>query len=190
MTYSKRTLGIIVLSVMVTLGGIIGWLWLHGNRVITPFRPADRAAIITILNEDWQILVAEGSDFSAEYMLDHMAADYHYPDNSLSIVVCREQGKVVGFITYHLLDGFHGRIQFLAIARGYRGRGYGGRLMQHAMEDMRSQGVCFIELVTRISNEPARALYRKLGFVERWYEGDFVGFSVSLCRDMVPGFVS
>jgi len=172
----------------VAVCGALAWWW-HGSSLlkkgpITPYQPEDREAIIQLLKDDWYWLVAVGaSDFTADYMLEHHAATYHYPDNTLSISVYRTpEGKVAGFVTYHQLEGYKGRIQFLAVAKEFRKKGYARALMAHAINGLQKMGMCFIEIAVRANNTPAFNLYKKFGFKEIWSTPDgFLGMSKSLC---------
>lgn len=151
---------------------------------ISNYLDSDRAALTQMLNDDWYWLVAENAtDFSADYMFDHKAATYHYPDNSLTIAVYREaDGTPAGFVTFHQLHDMRGRVQFLSIGSAHRRKGYGKQLLAYAVEQLRKRGVCFVELAVRQSNVRAQALYRQLGFVETWRTPDgFAGFSKKLC---------
>jgi putative acetyltransferase len=54
----------------------------------------------------------------------------------------------------------------MMVARDWRGRGVGTALMEHAIAWAREQGLHKLALDVFAHNEPAIALYRKLGFVE------------------------
>lgn len=187
-----RAVLFVVLSVA-AIGGIAWWCGLFSflpgvsllsKGPIQPYRPEDRAAIMQLLKDDWYWLVSEGAvDFSPDYMLDHHAATYHYTDNSLSIDVYRTpEGKVAGFVTYHPIEGYKGRIQFLAVGKEFRKKGYAKELMAHAINRLKKAGMCFIEIAVRSHNTPAFTLYKRFGFKEMWSSSEgFVGMGKSLC---------
>lgn len=75
-------------------------------------------------------------------------------------------GTIVGFAMatrapdeVHLLD--------LAVARGHRRRGVGGRLVAGVASAAGRDGATAMTLEVRVSNGPARALYEHLGFLDR-----------------------
>jgi ribosomal protein S18 acetylase RimI-like enzyme len=82
-------------------------------------------------------------------------------------------GGIVGWVTL-----FRARAEFLqqtaelgmGVLRGYRGIGIGTALMEHALKWASERGFEKVNLGVRVtSNERARALYRKFGFVEEGY---------------------
>jgi ribosomal protein S18 acetylase RimI-like enzyme len=81
-------------------------------------------------------------------------------------------GELVGWVTL-----FRGRHEFLShtgdlgmgVVKGYRSLGIGGALMDGALRWATQHGFEKVNLGVRISNERARALYRKFGFVEEGY---------------------
>lgn len=188
---SSRYVRVALLLIGAIGAGVGGWYWCGRERAdgaITQYRDSDRAALKSMLQSDWYWLVAENAtDFSVEYMFDHRAATYHYSDQSLSIAVYRgEHDEPAGFVTYHRLDGAHGRVQFLAVHEKYRRKGCGKKLLEYAVQQLQKQGVCFVELAVRQSNVRARALYKSLGFEETWRTPDgFVGYSKPLCTPSV-----
>lgn len=80
-----------------------------------------------------------------------------------------EEGEVVGWcdIDYTDLEGLrHTGKLGLGVIKSHRGRGIGKKLLQLAIEDAFEKGRTRIQLDVFASNTSARALYRKLGFVE------------------------
>lgn len=81
-------------------------------------------------------------------------------------------GELVGWVSL-----FRARHEFrhhtgqmgISVVRGYRGMGIGTALMVYALDWAAEQGLEKINLGVRASNERARALYRKFGFVEEGY---------------------
>jgi len=175
-----------LLLIGIVLFGIAGWFLYHrsAHGPIRPYRVEDRASILRMMHDDWYWLVAENlTDFSAEYMLDHHAANQRYPDKSLSISVYEApEGEPVGFVTYHKLDGMKGRIQFLAVDKQHRKHGYARKLLEHAIAHFEKQGLCAIDIAVRGINKPAKSLYEKLGFHESYRTPDgFLGMTKQLC---------
>ena len=63
-------------------------------------------------------------------------------------------------------EGHRGWINYLAVARECRGRGFGRRLMDEAEARLRAMGCPKINLQIRRSNAEAVGFYRSLGFTE------------------------
>ena len=59
----------------------------------------------------------------------------------------------------------HTAILGMGIARSYRGRGIGLRLMEATLQAAKEKGLTRIELMVRVDNERAKKLYDKVGFV-------------------------
>jgi ribosomal protein S18 acetylase RimI-like enzyme len=178
-TTFKKVLTILIFTAALLVGG--GYYVATHYYGITPYRPSDKPVLTEILQTDWYWLVSEDSyDFSPEYMFAHRAAVPSYPDNSLHIYVYRVQGKPAGFVTYYRESGCKGKVQFLAVAREHRKKGYAYKLLSFALEDALKHGICTIELVTRTTNHSAQRVYRKLGFKQTWEAEGFVAFEKSL----------
>ncbi|MDX2233025.1 MAG: GNAT family N-acetyltransferase, partial [Hyphomonadaceae bacterium] len=58
-----------------------------------------------------------------------------------------------------------GLLATVVVAASARGRGYGQRLIAHALEDMRAQGIEHAWLEVVHDNDPATRLYAAAGFV-------------------------
>lgn len=85
------------------------------------------------------------------------------------IVVAVFGGKLVGWAS--LKRRRHEFLQHtvglgMGVVRGYRGLGIGTALVNYVLEWAAEQGFEKVNLGVRANNERARALYRKLGFVE------------------------
>jgi len=76
--------------------------------------------------------------------------------------------RVVGWcdIRPQRLEGFkHCGILGMGLLEGYRGKGYGTRLMDEAMKAAKNYGMERVELEVYASNIPAIRLYEKKGFI-------------------------
>ena len=95
-------------------------------------------------------------------------------DTAVFLVAENEAGDVLGFLgMHHILDECD--IAQVAVQRDFRRLGVGFWLLSAAADYAAKNGVRRLMLETRKSNDPARALYRKFGFVEdgcrpRFYE--------------------
>ena len=87
--------------------------------------------------------------------------------NPGGIFLAEAQGRVVGYITTrvdHATGG--GRIPNLAVAAEFRGAGLGRRLIEHALEYFRREGLEYAMIETMSQNEAGRHLYPACGFAE------------------------
>lgn len=80
--------------------------------------------------------------------------------------VWEEEGEIVGNITVQRADKYGARWQIanVAVAPAWRGRGISRRLMENALNHIRSQGGKWAVLQVYTENSIARNLYGKLGF--------------------------
>lgn len=77
--------------------------------------------------------------------------------------VCRIGGDLVGFsIVMVVVDEAH--LLNVAVAKPYQGKGYGARLLRHAMQEARLHGASKLLLEVRPSNTQALRLYQVFGF--------------------------
>jgi len=137
----------------------------------------DSAFILDLFNKNWYWLVGEGSDFDPHHMLEYRASSKKPADiGNQTIKLLYVDDKPAGFIAYHKKKFYEAMIHFLAIDQDFRSRGYGQKLMEHAINDLKKRGVAKITLVTRTANYPARAIYKKAGFKELWETNGFVYF--------------
>lgn len=84
----------------------------------------------------------------------------------LHIKVVRENGMLAGFIAYRVKYSTVGEVIFLAVDEKCRGKGYGEKLLAHAIKDMQEMGAQMVELVTRTNNTAAQKLYTRCSFRE------------------------
>lgn len=80
-----------------------------------------------------------------------------------SVWVLRVGGELVGFsVVMSVIDEAH--LLTIGVGKRYQGKGYGARLLRHAMECARLGGAQRLFLEVRPSNERAVELYRHFGF--------------------------
>jgi [ribosomal protein S18]-alanine N-acetyltransferase len=134
---------------------------------IRDLRPSDVAAIL-------------GIQMTAPEMAQWKRADYeklsHDPCGVVLVALSGEPDMVVGFLAA-LETGQEAEIQNLAVRADYRRRGVARALLEevHHRLVVRSVGSVFLEV--RLSNLPARQLYRAFGYSEcglrkRYYASD------------------
>lgn len=84
--------------------------------------------------------------------------------SAFEINVISEQGKLAGFITVGETNKDTANIGLLAVSDIYKGKGYGTRLIQKALNTSSEKGYRNLEVVTQMQNIPALTLYQKMGF--------------------------
>lgn len=85
-------------------------------------------------------------------------------DNPLSLwLIAEADGVVVGYVgSQTVLDSSD--MMNLAVSQDFRRQGIGEQLVNSLTEALAEKGVKTLLLEVRISNEPAKQLYQKLGF--------------------------
>lgn len=87
--------------------------------------------------------------------------------NPAGVFVAEEDGKVLGYISTRIdRDAGKGRIPNLAVDETARGRGIGRRLIAHALEYFRREGMAFAMIETMANNPVGQHLYPSCGFIE------------------------
>jgi ribosomal protein S18 acetylase RimI-like enzyme len=92
------------------------------------------------------------------------------PNQYLDVLVDETRDRRIGFLWYGVRDGEGEKIVALyeiVIFEAYRRQGYGSESLRALEKRVKELGVSKILLHVFGHNEPARALYRKLGYVER-----------------------
>lgn len=92
------------------------------------------------------------------------------PDQYLYGLVDETRDRRIGFLWYGLRDGDQGKFVALyefVIFEAYRRQGYGTESLRALEKRVKQLGVSKIVLHVFGHNEAARALYKKLGYVER-----------------------
>jgi ribosomal protein S18 acetylase RimI-like enzyme len=98
--------------------------------------------------------------------LRHIDADVS-GENARCVFVFDEQNQVLGYITTRLdHDSRIGWIPNMAVDPKYQGRGLGRKLMEHALEFMRSQGMEAAKIETLEQNPVGSRFYPDVGFEE------------------------
>lgn len=83
-------------------------------------------------------------------------------DGDSKIAVIEDNGRAAGFCKIDL-SGTQGSIDYLIVLKEYRGSGYGGQLMDWALDTLRKDGAARIEIKVVDGND-AKAFYEKYGF--------------------------
>ncbi len=87
--------------------------------------------------------------------------------HAAGIFVAERDGSIVGYITTRLDRGAgKGRIPNIAVSERCRGHGLGRRLIEHALDYFRREGMEYAMIETMAQNEIGSHLYPSCGFVE------------------------
>ncbi len=79
------------------------------------------------------------------------------------VLVHREQKRIAGYVIFWQI-GDEAQINNVAVHPDFQGQGLGELAMRYVLGRLKENGVHFVSLEVRVSNQRALALYRKLGF--------------------------
>lgn len=176
------------IAVIISIAFILSsyyWFFVSQTPIYEYNPEQDRAALCDIFNQNFYWLTTETDEgkalLSFERNLDTRSSSSQWMDQgNLKVKVYRVDGCVAGFVAYHKVSGLLAKILYIAVHDDYRRRGYAEFLLQHAFDDLRSQGFTRVELVTRVVNKHAQGLYKKFGFKSTWDDGELIGFARNL----------
>ena len=118
------------------------------------------------------VSLVEKTCFSTPWSLESFQNDL---TNDNAVYFCLEDdGKVIGYVGMWESFG-EGNINNIAILPEYRRKGYAKLLLEHLISYGKEHKLTFLTLEVRESNEGARSLYQKMGFVrvgvrKKYYE--------------------
>lgn len=93
-------------------------------------------------------------------------------DSNNIYLVVEEQGAIVAYCGLWGVAG-EGQINNVAVIKSYRGRGIARDMMKSLLEMGRKHGIEAFTLEVRVSNQPAIALYHRLGFKDSGIRRNF-----------------
>ena len=97
----------------------------------------------------------------------HIDADIDAVGPDAEVAVATAAGRVVGYVTLHFRrEARVGWIHQLAVAAGLRDQGLGRRLLDHALDRCRAEGMTVVQIETLEQNAIGRHLFPTLGFRE------------------------
>lgn len=175
---TRLTLGLTAIAVL-SLAAIGTYFWFAPCEGIVDYSPSrDRAFILQIFKENWDWLISS-PDYSVEHMLDTRSSSKDLENiGNLTIKVYCEAGNPKAFTAYYKKAFYKGQVLFVATPESERRKGYAEKLLRYAIEDLKKKGSTVIQLVTRVTNERAQNLYKKIGFTEIWRDEGFVRFEL------------
>ncbi len=162
-------------------GGISSTIWYlvaPGSPIIEFSYERDAKEILDIFDTDWYWLVAQSKeeyspDFMLKYKAPHSSRMYA---GRMHIYVLRENDQLVGFITFYMKSNDAAYLNFVDVAKEFRGKGYAKKLVRFALQKMKGLGAKTVNLITRPTNTSARKLYTRLGFQQTFINDEFVGY--------------
>jgi ribosomal protein S18 acetylase RimI-like enzyme len=143
--------------------------------LIRPYQPQDLAELRRITVESFGS-VAVDEMLEQKYGVwnerDWKARKADHIDDDCAIhpagcFVATQGERIVGYITSRVdrLNGV-GRIPNLAVDEEMRGQGLGRKLIEHALEHLRAEGMTLAKIETMASNPIGQSLYPSCGFEE------------------------
>lgn len=160
----------IIVTISIAVGaGIAHYYYSSSEKgpIYTFQENRDLEDMISLFVKDWYWLSnREYARENVEFNLKTNSPNEFEPRyfGKMRIKVLRENGKLIGFVTYYMVNFYEGKVLFLAVNPEYRGKRYGEKLLKYAVDDLFSQGATVVRLVTRTTNYSAQKLYLRFGF--------------------------
>lgn len=110
------------------------------------------------------VIAIEKASFSRPWTARHFLDEIESP-NAHPLVAVTPEGEVVGYLCPKVIID-EGEILDVAVDGRCRGKKVGRLLVEAGLSWCRAAGALSVALEVRLSNDPALALYRHLGFVE------------------------
>ena len=109
-----------------------------------------------------RIAELEAASFSHPWPEAELVRELAHPA-TLLLVARAGDGPIAGYALFHQAAG-EAELLRLGVAPGERGRGTGRMLVEAGLRRLADRGTTLCHLEVRVDNEPALALYRRLGF--------------------------
>lgn len=118
------------------------------------------------------VLALQTSSFTNPWSADALAWELEHSPVSRLYVLKDAAGTAVAFCAcWQILDELH--VNSLAVEPGRRRQGLASLLMKEVLVEARREGAAAATLEVRRSNDAARALYERLGFVVEAIRPDY-----------------
>lgn len=120
---------------------------------------------ISIMNSDdiAEVLKIEKECFATPW--SENAFNMELKNKLAKYVVARVDGEIIGYGgLWMIID--EGHITNIAVKEEFRGSGAGSAILKHLIDTCKENGISSMTLEVRRGNEPAKALYKKYGFLE------------------------
>jgi GNAT superfamily N-acetyltransferase len=129
---------------------------------IAPFAAHHADAVLHVIGS---VFAEYGMTFDpAGYDDDLVDVEAHYPGHGGWFSVLTDGGRVVGTVAAVPRDGSTWELKRLYLLPGYRGRGRGRALIEHALGRARDAGCRDVVAWSDVRLETAHAVYVRLGF--------------------------
>lgn len=114
-------------------------------------------------------IVDSGAGFPHESPLSREAFDDYWIAHSSAVWVARVDGQLVG--AYYVKPNFVGKAAHISnagyfVLESHRGRGLGRALVEHSLHEARRLGFDAMQFNLVFASNPARQMYRQMGFAE------------------------
>ncbi|TWP34555.1 GNAT family N-acetyltransferase [Leekyejoonella antrihumi] len=134
---------------------------------ISTFRPFYEQSFPQLMNHDEHVITHQHGQWEEDHRWQ--VPSLHSPAEGKHVAVAvDDEDQITGYVAWcpDTSRPTHGEIDIIAVDAGHRGAGIGTALMEHAMSQMRADGMRFVELGTGgdTFHAPARRLYEALGF--------------------------
>ncbi|MDB5306295.1 MAG: GCN5-related N-acetyltransferase [Gemmataceae bacterium] len=145
------------------------------NITIRPYRPTDLDTLRQLTVDSFAGVTLEQNVEDALGILNGhdwrwrkaRHVDEDVATNPAGVFVAEAEGRVVGYISTRIdRETGKGRIPNLAVAEEARNHGLGRRLIDHALDFFRREGLAYAVIETMAQNAAGNHLYRACGFVE------------------------
>jgi ribosomal-protein-alanine N-acetyltransferase len=119
-----------------------------------------------------EILAIEAQSFTNPWTREMYLAELEHPGVAFFFLARTPTGQAAGFCAFwRVLDELH--INNLAVLEGFRRRGLGSLLLSRVIEEGVRLGARSAMLEVRESNQAARRLYERFGFVVAGVRPDY-----------------
>jgi GNAT superfamily N-acetyltransferase len=114
-------------------------------------------------------IVDSGAGFPHEAPLSREAFDEYWIAHASAVWIARDGGRLVG--AYYVKPNFVGKASHISnagyfVLESHRGKGLGRRLVEHSLHEARRLGFDAMQFNLVFASNPARQMYRQLGFQE------------------------
>ena len=104
--------------------------------------------------------------------------------NPTTSVVAKEGDKIVGSILCGS-DGRQGALYHVCVAKAYRRRGIGTRMVGYCMQQLREMGINKVALIAFTGNDAGNAFWKQIG----WKRSDVNYYEFTLNEENITHFI-
>ena len=104
--------------------------------------------------------------------------------NPTTSVVAEMEGNIIGSILCGS-DGRQGALYHVCVAKAYRRRGIGTRMVGYCMHQLKEMGINKVGLIAFTSNEAGNAFWKQIG----WQKSDVNYYTFTLNEENITHFI-